>query len=165
MGNKHICRVSPSTLKIAEQCFETTAAHSNQLSEVLSSAFLLFEEQAQALSAYCQFHSFLNFQKKLHCTGKQRSRLLALESLDSVYHKILGHLQTLTRTILSRNRSPGVSNLQRGWSFEQIFDSSKAFLSSLVRTNSLYEKPTVRFSFSPLTRQCETKALRAREIL
>ena len=129
------------------------------LFEVLSSAFSLFEEQAQAFSAYCHFHSFLNFQKKPHRTGKQRSRLLALELLDIVYHKILGHVQTLPRTILSRNRSPGVSNLQRGWSFEQIFDSSKTFLSPLVRTNSLYEKRTVRFSFSPLTSPCETLTL------
>ena len=129
------------------------------LFEVLSSAFPLFEEQAQAFSAYCHFHSFLNFQKKPHRTGKQRSRLLALELLDIVYHKILGHVQTLPRTILSRNRSPGVSNLQRGWSFEQIFDSSKTFLSPLVRTNSSYEKRTVRFSFSPLTSPCETLTL------
>ena len=95
---------------------------------------------------------FWTSRKKLHCTRKQRSRLLALELLDSVYHKILGHVQTLTRTIRSRNRSPGLSNLQRGWRFEQIFDSWKTFLSPLVRTNSLYEKPTVRFSFFPLTR-------------
>ena len=28
-GRKHIFRVYPSTLKTAELCFETTAAHSN----------------------------------------------------------------------------------------------------------------------------------------
>ena len=44
-------------------------------SEALGSAFSLFEEQEQALWAYCHFHSFLIFQKTLHCTRKQRWRL------------------------------------------------------------------------------------------
>ena len=42
----------------------------------VGSAFSLFEEQAQDLSAYCHLHSLSIFQKTLHCTGKQRSRLL-----------------------------------------------------------------------------------------
>jgi len=56
MGQKHIFRAYPSNPKIAE------------LSEALGSAFSLFEEQEQALSAYCLFPSFLTFQKTLHCT-------------------------------------------------------------------------------------------------
>ena len=56
-GNKHIFRAYPSTLKIAELCFETTAANSTIIwSARLGSAFSLFEKQEQALSAYCHFH-------------------------------------------------------------------------------------------------------------
>ena len=58
MGKKHVFRAYPSNPKIAE------------LSEALGSAFSLFKEQEQALSAYCLFHSFLTFQKTLHCTRK-----------------------------------------------------------------------------------------------
>ena len=59
-GNKHIFRAYPSTLKIAELCFETTAANSIIIwSARLSSAFSLFEKQEQALSAYCHFHPLM----------------------------------------------------------------------------------------------------------
>ena len=60
-GNKHIFRAYPSTLKIAELCFETTAAHST----IIWSARLGFrplekQEQAlSALSAYCHFHPLM----------------------------------------------------------------------------------------------------------
>ena len=53
MGKKHKFRAYPSNPKIAE------------LSEALGSAFSLFEEQEQALWAYCHFHSFFIFQKTL----------------------------------------------------------------------------------------------------
>ena len=56
IGKKNKFRAYPSNRKIAE------------LSEALGSAFSLFEEQEQALWAYCHFHSFLIFQKTLHCT-------------------------------------------------------------------------------------------------
>ena len=51
----------------------------------------------------------------------------------------------IKRAIFPRNQSPSVSNSQRGWSCEQIFDSSTTFLNPLVGTNSLYEKRTVGF--------------------
>ena len=60
--HKHIFRAYASTRKIAELCFETTAAHSTiYLKRSALSDFSLFEEQAQALLSYCHFHSFLIF--------------------------------------------------------------------------------------------------------
>jgi len=48
--NKHILRDYPSTRKIAELCFETTAAHSTiHPKRSALSTFSIFEEQAQAL--------------------------------------------------------------------------------------------------------------------
>ena len=57
-------------------CVLKQQPHIPQIFEVLGLAFSLFEEQEQALSVYCQFHSFLIFQKTRHCTRKQCSRLL-----------------------------------------------------------------------------------------
>ena len=57
-------------------CVLKQQPHILQLSEVLGSAFSLFEKQERALLAYCHFHSFLIFQKTRHCTRKQCSRLL-----------------------------------------------------------------------------------------
>ena len=61
------------------------------------------------------------------------------------------------------NQSPSASNSQRGWSCEQIFDSSTTFLNPLVGTNSLYGKRTVGFFSlaSHALRACEAGALRA----
>ena len=56
----------------------------------------------------------------------------ASELLDIIMynfqHKIWSQVQTITHTVLSRKQSPGVSNLQRGWSCEYIFYSSTTFL-------------------------------------
>ena len=66
-----------------------------QLSEAFSSVFSLFEEQEQAFV-----------------------RVLPLP-LILIFQKIRSQVQTkVTRAILSRNQSPGVSNLQRGRSCE-----------------------------------------------
>ena len=78
-GNKHIFRAYPSTLKIAELCFETTAAHST----IMWSARLGFSPSSRSRNRLCRrtdtsIHSFLIFQKTLYCTRKQRSRLLSL---------------------------------------------------------------------------------------
>ena len=74
-------------------CVLKQQQHILQLSEGLGSVFSLFKELA--LSAYCHFHSFLIFQK------------------------FRSQVQTkVTRAILSRNQSAGVSNLQRGRSCE-----------------------------------------------
>ena len=56
--------------------WNTSRPHILQLSEALGSAFSHLEEQEQTLSAYSHFLSFLIIQKILHCTRKQRSRLL-----------------------------------------------------------------------------------------
>ena len=42
--------------------------------------------------------------------------------------KVQSQVQTITRAILPRNQLPSVSNSQRGWSCNQIFDSSTTFL-------------------------------------
>ena len=75
--------------------------------------------------------------------------------------------QTITRAILPRNQLPSVSNSQRGWSFNQIFDSSTTFLNPLVGTNSLYWKRKIGFVSLPshALRACEARALRARQTL
>ena len=74
-GNKHVSELIHSLLKLPN-CVLKQQPHILQLFEVLGSAFSLFEEQEQALSAYCHFYSFLIFQKTRHCTRKQCSRLL-----------------------------------------------------------------------------------------
>ena len=81
--------------------------------------------------------------------------------------KIRSQMQTITRAILTRNHSPGVSNSQRGRSCEQIFDSSTTFLNPLVGANSLYGKRTVGF-FSLAKRAlwaCKARTLRAGKTL
>ena len=65
----------------------------NLLSEALGSAFSLFEEQEQALLAYCHFHSFLIFPKTLHCPWKQCTRRSGITGY-SVHHKIQSQVQT-----------------------------------------------------------------------
>ena len=63
----------------------------------------------------------------------------------SVRHKIQREVSTITRAILLQNQSSGVSNLQRGQSCEEIFDTLTTFLNPLVRMNLLYGKWTVGF--------------------
>ena len=74
-GNKHVSELIHSLLKLPN-CVLKQQPHILQLFEVLGSALSLFEEQEQALSAYCHFYSFFIFQKTRHCTPKQCSRLL-----------------------------------------------------------------------------------------
>ena len=62
--------------------------------------------------------------------------------------KARSQVQTITRAIHPRNQLPSVSNSKRGWSCNQIFDSSTTFLNPLVGTNSLYRKRTVGFFLS-----------------
>ena len=62
----------------------------------------------------------------------------------SVHHKIQSEVPTITRAILLQNQSSGVSNLQRGQSCGEIFDTLTTFLNPLVRMN-LYGKWTVGF--------------------
>ena len=55
----------------------------------------------------------------------------ASELLDIIMynfqHKIWSQVQAITHTVLSRKQSPGVSNLQRGWSCEYIFTARRHF--------------------------------------
>ena len=123
--------------------------HILQLSEALSSFnFLPLQGAGQALSAYCHFHSFLIFHKH-HIAQENKAKECIGITEYSIYHKIWSQVQTITRTILLQNQSPSVSNSQRGWSCEQIFDSSTTFLNPLVRMYSLYGKQIVSFFLSP----------------
>ena len=79
----------------------------------------------------------------------------------SVHHKIKSEAPTITRAILLQNQSSGVSNLQRGQSCGEIFDTLTTFLNPLVRMNLLYGKWTVGF-FSLASQAC---ALRPHEAL
>ena len=81
--------------------------------------------------------------------------------------KIRSQVPTTTRAILPRNQSASVSNSQRGWSCEQIFDSSTTFLNPLDRRwkgqNELVVWKTGSRFFSLAShalRACEARALR-----
>ena len=98
-GNKHIFRTYPSTLKIAELCFETTAAHSI----IIWSAqlgFLPLREAGTGLVGVLPLPS-------THAWSSRKHRSLYTETT----------LKAAFAT-LSRNQSPDVSNLQRGRSCE-----------------------------------------------
>ena len=85
----------------------------------------------------------------LHTTFHREAKpKTALELLDALSRF---QVQTITRAILPRNQSPSVLNSQRGWSCEQIFDSSTTFLNHLVGTNSLCWNQTVGCFLSPHT--------------
>ena len=105
--------------------------------------------------AYCHFHSFLIFLFIYYISQKSNSENCFRITGYSV--EVRSQVQTITRAILPRNQLPSVSNSQRGWSCNQIFDSSTTFLNPLVGTNSLYSKRTVgSFSLaSHALRACE----------
>ena len=112
------------------------------------SANFSFEEQAQALLAYCHFHSFLILHFIYYISQKATLKT-ALELLDTASRfEASGTDNTITRAILPRNQSPSftISNTQRGWSCEQIFDSSKTFVHPLVGV--IVWKTDSRFFFS-----------------
>ena len=115
--------------------------------------------------AYCHFHSFLILHFIYYIS--QRSNAKNCFRITGYSVKVRSQVQTITRAILPRDQLPSVSNSQRGWSCKQIFDSSTTFLNPLVGTNSLYGKRTVGFFSlaSHALRECEARALRARETL
>ena len=113
------------------------------------SAYSPFEEQAQTLLAYCHSHSFLIPHFMYYIS--QRSNAKNCFRITGYSVKIRSQVQTITRAILPRNQSPSVSNSQRGWSCEQIFDSS-TFLNSLGRNELVVWKTDRRLYFSRLTR-------------
>ena len=80
--NRHIFRAYPSTRKIAELCFKTTAAHSTIYPKRSAlSAFSLFEEQAQALLSYCHFHYIYYISQRSN--AKNCFRISGLQRQDS----------------------------------------------------------------------------------
>ena len=147
--------------------FPNRAVKFYNLSEALGSFSLLppLEEQAQPLSAYCHFHSFLILHFIYYIS--QRSNAKNCFRITGYSVKVRSQVQTTKRVIFPRNQLPSVSNSQRGWSCKQIFDGSTTFLNPLVGTNSLYGKRTVGFFSlaSHALRACEARALHARKTL
>ena len=98
-------------------CVLKQQPHILQLCEGHGSAFSLFEEKEQALSAYCHFHHFGSSRKHYIAHGNNAQDCFGITGY-SVHHMIRSQVQTITRSILSRNQSPGVSNLQKGQNCE-----------------------------------------------
>ena len=86
--------------------------------------------QAQALSACCYFHSFLIFQKTLHCTGKQRSRLLWNYQMLRSPQDSKPSVDNNTRRIFSRAIN------QRAYGRERLPLTQKLFLTNCSKNNS-----------------------------
>ena len=95
----------------------------------------------------------LTFQKTLHCTRKQCSRLLWnywRSIMCNFQHKTWSQVQTITHTVLLRKQSPGTSNLQRVELWIHFLQLDDIF-EPLVRMNSLYGKRWVKCFLSPHT--------------
>ena len=167
--NEPIFRAYPSTLKIAELCFEILQF----IRSAALSAYSLFEDQTQVfvgvlplplifdppLYIYTTFHYIHNI--------SQRNNAKNCFRITGYSVKIRSQVQTITRAILPRNQSPSVSNSQRGWSCEQIFDSSTTFLNPLVQNELIVWKTDSRFFSlaSHALRACEARARLLRHAL
>ena len=117
----------------------------NLLSGAPCSVFSLFEEQEQALLAYCHFHSFLIFPKTPHCPWKQCTRRFGITGY-SVHHKIQSQVQT-NHALYSCVISHWVYQIYKeGGVLNRFSNPRRHFSNTLVRTNSLYGKRTVHFS-------------------
>ena len=93
-GNRHIFRAYPPTLKIAELCFETTAAHFT----IIWSGRLSFLPLPEAGTG---FVSVLPL-PSTHFWSSRKHYIVHGTTLKTAF------------AILSRNQSPDVSNVQRG---------------------------------------------------
>ena len=134
--NKHIFRAYPSTLKIAELCFEATAAHS---AIIRGTRLFWFSPSSRSHMLCWRSASSTHFRSSTIYTTFHHRHYIKLKSaleITGYSVKIRSQVPTITRAILPRNQSASVLNSQRGWSCEQIFDSSTTFLNPLVRTNS-----------------------------
>ena len=113
----------------------------------VGSAFSLFEEQAQDLSAYCHLHSLSIFQKTLHCTGKQRSRLLWNYWIQSSPKDSKPSADNNTRYSLAKSITGCIKFIKRValwmdfWQLDDIFEI-------LGQNESLHGKRTVVFCLS-----------------
>ena len=113
--------------------------------------------------AYCHFHSLLILHFIYYISQRRNAKNCIRITGYSV--KIRSQVHIKTCAILPGNQSPSVSNSQRGWSWEQIFDRSTTFLDPLVGTNSLYGKRTVGFFLLSSHALTEARALCARKAL
>ena len=111
------------------------------------SAFSLFEERAQDLSVYCHFHSLSIFQKTLHCTVKQRSRLLWNYWIQSSPKDSKPSADNNTRYSLAKSITGCIKFIKRValwmdfWQLDDIFEL-------LGQNESLHGKRTVVFCLS-----------------
>ena len=125
-------------------CVLKQQLHILQIFEVLGSAFSLFEEQDRLCRCTASSTHFWSSRKHDIAHGINTQDCFAI-TWYSVHHKIQNQMPTIAHAILLQNQSPGVSNLQRGQSCEEIFDTLTMFLKPLVRMNLLYGKWTVGF--------------------
>ena len=130
-GNKHIFRAYPSTLKIAELCFETTAAHSTIIWSDWLGFLPLWGTGTDFVSILplpliywpSRKHYIVHRNNAQDCFG------ITWDQLCTTFNTMIwSQVQTITHTVLLRKQSPGASNLQRGWSCEYIFYSSTTVL-------------------------------------
>ena len=137
-ATKHIFRAYPSTLKIAELCFEATAAHS---AIIRGTRLFWFSPSSRSHRLCWRSASSTHFRSSTIYTTFHYRHYISQRNNTKICFRLLdtddtAQVPTITRAILPRNQSASVSNSQRGWSCEQIFDSSTTFLNPLVRTNS-----------------------------
>ena len=161
-GNKHVSELIHSLLKLPNCVLKQLCSHtfynylkcSAQLSPSLRNRNRLCQRTATSTH-------FWSSRKHDIAHGNNAQDCFAIISGYSVHHKIQSEVPTITRAILLQNQSLGVSNLQRGQSCGEIFDTLTTFLNPLVRMNLLYGKWTVGF-FSLASQAC---ALRPHEAL
>ena len=127
--------------KIAKLCFKTTNAQALGSFDFLP----LRGVEAQALLAYCHFHSFLIFQKTLHMLK------IALECTGySIHPKIESQGQTITRTIFSQNQLI-VSIHKEGAVVNRFLTAQWHFWTSWWEQTHCMEKGQLVFFLSPHT--------------
>ena len=142
-GNKHVSELIHSLLKLPNCVWNNSRTFYNylkcsaQLSPSLRNRNRLCRRTATSTH-------FWSSRKHDIAHGNNAQDCFAITGY-SVHHKIQSQVPTITRSILLQNQSPGVSNLQRGQSCEEIFDTLTMFLNPLVRMNLLYGNWTVGF--------------------
>ena len=125
-------------------CVLKQQPHILQLSEVLGSAFSLFEKQEWALLGYCHIHSFLIFQKTRHYTRKQCSRLLYNYWIQRSPQDSKPSANNSTCYSLAKSITGCIKFTKRAELWRD-FGTLTTFLKPLVKMNLLYGKWTVGF--------------------
>ena len=149
-GNKHIFRAYPSTLKIAELCFETTAAHST----IIWSDWLGFLPLWGTGTVYCHFHSFIDLPENTTLYTETMLKT-ALELLEINYVQL--STQDLKPSANNNKHCSLAKTITRCIKFTKKVELWIHFLKlddifePLVRMNSLYGKRWVKCFLLPHT--------------